>query len=169
MLDLCKGNQRWQADSIHKGFHYNDVIMTTMASQITSLTIVYSIVYSDKDQRKHLSSASLAFMWGIVWRLASPNHHQQWQWPCGINDWLPSMRKVFNLLCHVSVVKLIYFECVLFHITVLSITKKQKINIPTRFCEKWQENIADVHTMFWYNFRNDGVNATFFKYTKINL
>ena len=36
-----------------------------MASQITSLTIVYSIVYSDADQRKHQSSASLAFVWGI--------------------------------------------------------------------------------------------------------
>ena len=33
-------------------FHYND-IMGAMASQITSLTIVYSIAYSDADQRKH--------------------------------------------------------------------------------------------------------------------
>ena len=41
--------------------HYNDVTMTTMASQITSLTVVYSTVYSDADQRKHQSSASLAF------------------------------------------------------------------------------------------------------------
>ena len=39
--------------------------MTTLASQITSLAIVYSIVYSDADQRKHQSSASLAFVWGI--------------------------------------------------------------------------------------------------------
>ena len=31
--------------------HYDDVIMTTMASQITSLTVVYSTVYSDADQR----------------------------------------------------------------------------------------------------------------------
>ena len=45
--------------------HYNDVIMTTIASQITSLTIVYSAVYSDADQSKHQSSASLAFVWGI--------------------------------------------------------------------------------------------------------
>ena len=45
--------------------HYIDVIMTTMASQITSLTVVYSTVYSDADQRKHQSSASLAFVWGI--------------------------------------------------------------------------------------------------------
>ena len=34
--------------------------MGAMASQITSLTIVYSIVYSGADQRKHQSSASLA-------------------------------------------------------------------------------------------------------------
>ena len=39
--------------------------MGAIASQITSLTIVYSIVYSDADQRKHQSSASLAFVWGI--------------------------------------------------------------------------------------------------------
>ena len=45
--------------------HYNDVIMGAIASQITSLTIVYSTVYSDADQRKHQSSASLAFVWGI--------------------------------------------------------------------------------------------------------
>ena len=45
--------------------HYYDVIMTTMASQITSLTVVYSIVYSGADQRKQHSSASLAFVRGI--------------------------------------------------------------------------------------------------------
>ena len=45
--------------------HYDGVIMGATASQITSLTIVYSIVYSDADQRKHQSSASLAFVWGI--------------------------------------------------------------------------------------------------------
>ena len=45
--------------------HYSDVIMTTIASQITSLTVVYTTVYSDADQRKHQSSASLAFVWGI--------------------------------------------------------------------------------------------------------
>ena len=45
--------------------HYGDVIMGVIASQITSLTIVYSSVYSDADQRKHQSSASLAFVRGI--------------------------------------------------------------------------------------------------------
>ena len=51
---------------VHDPFHHdNDVIMGTMASQITSLVIVYSSVYSGADQRKHQSSASLAFMQGI--------------------------------------------------------------------------------------------------------
>ena len=36
--------------------------MGAIASQITSLTIVYSSVYSGTDQRKHQSSASLAFV-----------------------------------------------------------------------------------------------------------
>ena len=39
--------------------------MCAIASQITSLTIVYSTVYWDADQRKHQGSASLAFVWGI--------------------------------------------------------------------------------------------------------
>ena len=46
-------------------FHYGDVIMDAIASQISSLTIVYSVVYSDADQRKHQSYASLAFVRGI--------------------------------------------------------------------------------------------------------
>ena len=44
------------------GIHDDDVTMTTLASQITSLTVVYSIAYTGVDQRKHQSSASLAFV-----------------------------------------------------------------------------------------------------------
>ena len=39
--------------------------MGAIASQITNLTIVYSTVYSDADERKYQSSASLAFVRGI--------------------------------------------------------------------------------------------------------
>ena len=46
-------------------WHSTDVIMSAMASQITSLMIVCSTVYSGVDQRKHQSSASLAFVRGI--------------------------------------------------------------------------------------------------------
>ena len=57
--------------------HYCDVIMSPTASQITSLTIVYSIVYSGTDQRKHQSSASLAFVRGSHRRPVNSPH----KWP----------------------------------------------------------------------------------------
>ena len=67
LLALCEGNILVIGGFHSRGAdnHYIDVMMTTMASQITSLTVVYSTVYSDTDQRKHQSSASLAFVWGI--------------------------------------------------------------------------------------------------------
>ena len=56
--------------------------MSPMASQITSLTIVYSTVYSGADQRKHQSSASLAFVRGIHrWPVNSPTKGQ-WRGKC---------------------------------------------------------------------------------------
>ena len=57
--------------------HYCYVITGPTASQITSLTIVYSIVYSGADQIKHQSSASLAFVWGIHRRPVNSPH----KWP----------------------------------------------------------------------------------------
>ena len=48
--------------------------MAVKTSQITSLTIVYSTVYSGADQRQHQRSASLAFVWGIHrWPVNSPH------------------------------------------------------------------------------------------------
>ena len=63
--------------AIGPAVHYSDVIMGTLPSQITSLTIFYSIVYSDADQRKHQSSASLAFVRGIHRGLVNSPH----RWP----------------------------------------------------------------------------------------
>ena len=47
--------------------HYNDAIMSAMASQITSPTDVYSTVYSGTDERKHQSSASMTFVTHVPW------------------------------------------------------------------------------------------------------
>ena len=55
-------------------YHYCDVIMNTIPSQITSLTIVYLTVNSGIDQRKHQSSASLAFVRGIHRRPVNSPH-----------------------------------------------------------------------------------------------
>ena len=58
--------QQWDHFPFHDlTLHCDDVIMTTIASQIPNLAVVYSTVYSDANQRKHQSSASLAFVRGI--------------------------------------------------------------------------------------------------------
>ena len=65
--------------------HYNNVIMSVIASQITSLTIVYSRSYSGANQRKHQSSASLAFVRGIH------------RWPVNFPHKRTVKRKIFPL------------------------------------------------------------------------
>ena len=76
--------------------------MGAIASQITSLAIVYSIVYSGADQSKHQSSMSLAFVWGI--HRGPVNSPHKW----------PVTRKIFpfddvimvsNLSIHLSYTK----------------------------------------------------------------
>ena len=65
--ELSRTKQNWNV-------YYCDIKMGAMASQITSLTIVYSTVYPGADQRKHQSSASLAFVRGIHrWPVNSPH------------------------------------------------------------------------------------------------
>ena len=67
----------WAYQKTSCSSHYGDVIIGAKASLITSLTIVYSTVYSGADQRKHQSSASLAFVRGIHrWSVNSPH-----KWP----------------------------------------------------------------------------------------
>ena len=64
--------------------HHSDIIMSTMASQITSLIIVYWAVYSSADQRKHRGSVSLAFVRGIH------------RWPVNSPHKVPVTRKMFS-------------------------------------------------------------------------
>ena len=63
MPERRRGHYTWRASQISLR-HYNNVIMGAIASQITSLMIVFSAFYSVADQRKHQSSASLAFVPG---------------------------------------------------------------------------------------------------------
>ena len=72
----------WNARVIWPNIHYNDVIMTTITSRNTCLTVVYSTVYSDADQRKHQSSAWLAFVWGIHRDWWIPRTKGQLRWKC---------------------------------------------------------------------------------------
>ena len=86
----------WQQLICH---HYGDVIMATIASQITSLTIVYWTVYSGVDQRKHQSSVSLAFVWGI--HRGPMNSPHKW----------PVTRKMFPFDDVIMIVLRIWLTC----------------------------------------------------------
>ena len=61
-------------------WHYSEVILGTVVSQITSISIVYSTICSGTDQRKHQSSASLAFVRRIHWWPLNSPHKGPVSW-----------------------------------------------------------------------------------------
>ena len=116
--------------------HYSDVIMATMASQITSLTIVHTTVYSGADQSKHQSSASLAFVWWIHrWPVNSPH-----KWPVtrkrmfpfdDVIMWLPNETN----FCHIS--------------QYLTITKRLLSHIPQYTIQNRNVYISVLNCVLW--------------------
>ena len=111
--------------------HHCDVIMDAWASQITSLTIVYSTAHSGPDQRKQQSSASLAFVRGIhQWLVNSP-----YKWPV--------TRKMFPFD---DVIMLGYLQSVMQTITVPVIQPKQWFQLNFNSVQmyiKWYMGLAN--------------------------
>ena len=83
IIELCPSLQYASYTYYNLYFHYCDVIMSMMASQISGVSIVYSTVCLDADQIKHQSPASLAFVRGIH------------QWPVNSLHKGPVTRKMF--------------------------------------------------------------------------
>ena len=96
--------------------HYNDFIMSAMASQITSLTIVYSTVYSGVDQRKHQSSASLAFVRGIHRWLVNSPHKRGKCFHLMTSSWFGSKDQSPHRLCLPELYSRLIPICNAFHI-----------------------------------------------------
>ena len=86
----------WQNVYEYDTYHYIDVIVSAMASQITGDSIVCSTVCSGADQRKHQSSASLAFVRGMH------------QWPVNSLHTGSVTRKIFPF--HDDVIKWKLFQ-----------------------------------------------------------
>ena len=109
-------------------FLYNDVIMGSMASQIASLTIIYSTVYSGADQRQHQNSASLAFVRGI--HRGPVNSPRKW----------PVTRKMFQfddvIMSHVAERTFFKDVCSATHMTEL-----QRLWIIPYVCSLWNVSI----------------------------
>ena len=143
--------------------HWNDVIMSATASQITSLTIVCSTVYSGADQRKHQGSASLAFVWGIHrWPVNSPHKGlvtqkmfpfdvvimsavylalslDQWTmedwWECGMYQTTPKYIRVWTVCPMLRIDRDLwfFFQCGRCQYKVVAVTKNYWMDFP-RYC-----------------------------------
>ena len=63
---------------VAKEHHYNDVTMSAMACLITSLTIVYSTVYSGADKKKTIKAPR---HWSLFWEFSGDQwiHHTKGQ------------------------------------------------------------------------------------------
>ena len=129
-------------------YHYNDVIMSAMASQITSLTIVYSSVYSGADQRKHQSSASLAFVRGIH------------RWPVNSPHKRPVTRKIFaseDVIMYVSLIAICSRDnTVIFLLnahnanhspqvmTCFFVSSKSNFQWESQLCRHWRHHMLSI-------------------------
>ena len=119
--------------------------MGAMASQITSFTIVYSTVYSGANQRKHQSSAPLAFVRGIHRRPVNSPHKG------------PVMRKMFpfddvimgsdNGWLHVRHQAIIWTYAALFLIGTLVMfeSKENNFRMIDEFASIVSKKVASLH------------------------
>ena len=147
-------NEIWATWWIVKSIrHYSDIIMGAMASQMTSLTTVYSSVYSGADQRKHQSSASLAFVRRIHrWPVNSPHSYAE-----NVSVWWRLMTSSWGIQTHDSLcrVSLWFFLSVLAtSFRVITLHWGNYIRLPNcrvatvKFMRKC---FASLHQSWWYN------------------
>ena len=73
---LANGMASLHVKTFANTVHYNDVIMSAMASQITSVSNVCSIIWSGADQRKRQCSGSLAFFVRGIYRWSVDSPHK---------------------------------------------------------------------------------------------
>ena len=83
--------------------------MSTVASLITGVSVVYSTVSSGADQKKHQSSASLAFVRGIhLWPVNSPHKRPVTRKMCPFDDVIhPDLKESGSLELWVSIYPLV--------------------------------------------------------------
>ena len=109
--------------------------MGMTASQIASLTFVYSTIYSGVDRRKHQSTASLAFAKGIH------------RWPVNLPHKLPVTQKMFPFddIIMKSLHLILRLGNHRFHLGVWSSNKSKRLDYMTRIAAE----IMAVITLVW--------------------
>ena len=109
--------------------HHSDVIMGVMVSQITSLTTVYSTVYSGADQSKYQRSVSLVFVRGI--HRVPVNSPHKW----------PVTRKMFpfdDVIVDNGEIKRVSFNC------SLTINNFEYVSVMARYFSKWPTRSHEI-------------------------
>ena len=124
--------------------HCSDVIMSATASQITGVSIVYSTFCSGADQRRHQSSASLAFALRIH------------RWPVNSPHKGPVTRNMFPfddviMACGNT-------EC---RYDNPGVTRDDKVGIMKILGFQWMGRVTKKHTIFY--------NQTFFRFCTSGL
>ena len=114
--------------------------MSAIASQITSLTIVYSTVYPGADQSKHQSSASLAFVRGI--HRGPVNSPHKW----------PVTRKMFP------------FDDVIMEINIMTTHGFSVLKTILLMCTE-TEVLYDTYTLTWKYQQEEKVNFSQIHFT----
>ena len=112
--------------------HYSDVIMSPMASQITSFTIVYSTGFLSADHRKHQRFASLAFERGIH------------RWPVSSRQKGPVTRKMFSF-DDVIMVTFSAGNVFFYYSRHLSVPGRSTLTTPT-----WDSSAQTVRSLAWW-------------------
>ena len=135
--------------------------MSAMTSQITSLTIVYSTVYSDADQRKHQSSTSLAFVRGIHrWPVNSPQKGPMARKKFPFDDVIMlcilfMLSRLFldmfrNILCAWLVLYIMWYKWARLEMTIIKVWNNEATVIPLIYAHQisklkcFSSRLADV-------------------------
>ena len=127
--------------------HYSHIIMGAMASHIISLTSVYSNFYSGADQRKHQSSAWLAFVREIHrWPVNSPD-----KWP--ITQKMIPFDDFINMFCRLSQhwVSLIFFFNIMPIYLHLNISHLNSTFIFDRYLLNWAVVTPHKYESNWHD------------------
>ena len=119
-------------------FHYSDVIMGAVVSQITSFTIVYWTAYSGADQRKHQSSASLV--------------HEIHRWPVKSPHKWPVTRK---MLPFDDIIMIIFNRTLFTHWMLYSFLT----NVTTAFLRWQRSNMKVNHWVYFLVLQNTNYSS----------
>ena len=129
-------------------------------SYLTSLTVIYSTFYSDADQRKHQSSASLAFVWGIHRDRWIPRTKDQLRGKCFhlmTSSWVKTHSGAFTEIGnrgygHISIVCLVHCVIMEGNLNIYFLKHRSSFQL---LIYKWYTTLATQGWVPYFQYHND--------------